>query len=98
MAIAAEVTFHGQGATLANYDKSLTILGGTPGGPHPDPGCLFHWVAEIGGGFRVTDVWKTKEQFDAFVEEKVGPAGQQVGMPQPQIKFVDVHNFATAGS
>jgi len=98
MAIAAEVTFHGPGATLENYKKSLTILGATPEGPHPDAACLFHWVTDIGGGFQVTDVWKTKEAFDKFVAEKVGPAGEQLGMPKPQIKFIDVDNFCTAGS
>jgi hypothetical protein len=74
-------------------------MGVTPGGPHPDPGCLFHWVAEIPGGYRVTDVWKTKEQFDKFAAETVGPVSEQLGMPmpEPQVKFMDVHNFLTAG-
>jgi len=98
MAIAAELSFHGQGATLANYDKAIEIMGATPGGPHPDPGCLFHWAAEIGGGYRVTDVWKTKEQFETFAAETIGPVSEQLGIPKPQIKFIDVHNFLTAGS
>jgi hypothetical protein len=97
MAIAVEVAFHGQGATLENYFKSLEIMGATPEGRHPDPGGLFHWVTGIGGGFQVTDVWQTREQFEQFVRDQVGPVGEQVGMPQPQIKFVDVANFQTAG-
>jgi hypothetical protein len=97
MAIAVEVAFHGQGATIENYFKSIEIMGATPEGRHPDPGCLFHWVTEIGGGFQVTDVWQTREQFEQFVRDQVGPVGEQVGMPQPQIKFVDVANFQTAG-
>ena len=98
MAIAVEVTFHGQGATLENYLKSIAEMGATPGGPHPDPGCLFHWVTELGGGLRVTDVWTTQEQFQKFAAEKIGPVSEQVGMPKPQIKFIDVANFLTAGS
>lgn len=97
MAIAVKVTFEGEGATLENYHESVKILGGTPGGPHPDPGCLFHWVTEIDGGVRVTDVWQTKEQFEKFAQEKIRPATQQVGVPEPQIKFIDVANFMTAG-
>ena len=33
MAIAVEATFHGQGATLENYNKAIQIMGATPGGP-----------------------------------------------------------------
>jgi len=100
MAIAAEATFHGPGATMANYFVSLEKLGATPEGPHPDPGCLFHWVTELPGnaGLLVTDVWKTKEQFEKFIAEKVGPVAKEVGLPQPQIKFIDVGNYCTAGS
>ena len=50
MAIAVEVSFHGHGATLENYKKTITLMGATPGGPHPGPGCLFHWITEVGGG------------------------------------------------
>jgi hypothetical protein len=94
MAIAVEVAFRGQGATLENYFKSIEIMGAAPEGRHPDPGCLFHWVTQTGGGFDVTDVWQTREQ---FAREKIGPVGEQLGMPQPQIKFVDVATFLTAG-
>ena len=41
MAIAVEVNFNGHGATLENYYKGLTILGGTPRGPRPDPNFCF---------------------------------------------------------
>jgi hypothetical protein len=97
MAIAVEVAFHGQGATIENYFKAIEIMGATPEGRHPDPGCLFHWVTEVGGGFQVTDVWQTRDQFERFARDQIGPVGEQVGMPQPQIKFVDVANFLTAG-
>jgi hypothetical protein len=97
MAIAVEAAFHGQGATIENYLKAIEIMGATPEGRHPDPGCLFHWVTEVGGGFQVTDVWQTRDQFDQFARDQIGPVGEQVGMPQPQIKFVDVANFLTAG-
>jgi hypothetical protein len=98
MAIAVEVSFHGQGATLENYKKTITLMGATPGGPHPGPGCLFHWITEVGGGLEVTDVWKTKEQFETFAAEKIGPLSEQAGMPKPQIKFIEVANFLTAAS
>jgi hypothetical protein len=54
-------------------------------------------VTQTGGGFDVTDVWQTREQFEQFAREKIGPIGEQLGMPQPQIKFVDVATFLIAG-
>jgi len=35
---------------VENYKKQLVLLGAIPGGPHPAPGCLFHWITETGGG------------------------------------------------
>ena len=98
MAIAVEATFHGPGLTIDKYFESLKLLGAVPEGPHPDPSCLFHWVEATPNGYRVTDVWKDKAAFEKFIEEKVGPVSVQVGAPQPQLKFFDVANYATAGS
>jgi hypothetical protein len=98
MAVAVEVAFHGQGATLEKYEKTLTLMGTSPGGKHPDPSCLFHWATESGGGVVVTDVWTTKEAFEKFAADKIGPLGTEAGMPKPQIKFIDVASFLTAGS
>jgi hypothetical protein len=97
MAVAVDVTFHGQGATLENYFRAIEVMGGAPEGRHPSPGCLFHWVTEVGGGLNVTDVWQTRDQFEQFARDKIGPISQQVGLPQPQVKFIDVANFMTAG-
>src|SRR5262249_32856264 len=97
MAIAVEVSFSGAGATLENYIKSLKILGAVPEGPHPDEDCLFHWITETSDGLRVIDVWTSKAEWEAFVP-KVGAAADQLGMPQPQVTYIDVANYLTAGS
>jgi hypothetical protein len=95
MTIAVDVTFHGQGATLENYKKGLTVMGTSPGGHHPDPNCLFHWANEIGGGVHVTDVWKSRETFEVFAEGKLATTAEQVGLPKPQVKFTDVASTLT---
>jgi hypothetical protein len=97
MAIAIEANFSGAGATLENYFKSLKILGAVPEGPHPDEDGLFHWVTETSGGLRVIDVWTSQAEFEAFLP-KVGAAADQLGMPTPQVKYIDVANYLTAGS
>jgi hypothetical protein len=67
-------------------------MGLTPGGTLPDGG-LFHWVTKTDDGLRVTDVWETREQFEAFAEAQIGPYTQEVGLPEPQIAFFEVHNY-----
>ena len=46
----------------------------------------------------MTDVWETREQFDRFAEEQIGPRSAEVGMSPPSnVAFHDVHNHLTAG-
>lgn len=49
-------------------------------------------------GLRVIDVWESREQFDEFAQEQIGPFSQQVGITsQPTIQFFEVHNYFTPG-
>ena len=83
--------------TLEQYDEVVNKMGLTPGGAGP-PGSLFHWVTETGGGIRVTDVWVSKEAFDAFAEAQIGPITAEVGVPgPPTIAVYEVHNHHTPG-
>ncbi len=97
MAIAVEATFSGPNATMANYFEAIKRLGTGPEGKHPDPGCLSHSVTEIGGGYRVVDVWKDQGQFDRFIQDKVAPVMDDMGIAQPEIKYTDLANYLTAG-
>ena len=95
MAIGVQLDF--TGATLDQYDQVIQKTGFTPRG-RGAPGGLFHWVTKTADGIRVTDVWETREQFDAFAQEKIGPITQELGVPgPPEITFFDVHNYLTAG-
>ena len=81
------------GGTLDQYDQVIQKMGLSLGGPMPDGG-ISHWVTATDDGFRVTDVWESREQFDKFAEEQIGPYAQEVGIPgQPQMDFYDVHNY-----
>jgi hypothetical protein len=95
MAVAVEINF--RGATLDQYDQVLEKMGLTQGGPLP-PGAISHWVAKTDDGIRVVDVWETKEQFERFAQEQIGPYTREVGIEEePEIRFDDVHNYLTAG-
>lgn len=93
MAIAVVLDF--SGGALEQYDQTVEKMNLTPGGRTP-PGALFHWVTATEDGIRVTDVWETREQFDAFGAETIGPITGEVGLPQPETTFYEVHNYLTA--
>ena len=90
MAVAVVMDF--KGATLDQYDQVIERMGLEPGGAVPD-GALFHWVTATEDGIRVVDVWESREVFDRFAEEQIGPHTQAVGIPgPPKTEYHDVHN------
>ncbi len=95
MAVAVQLDF--DGASLAHYDEISEMLGTLPGGP-ANPQELFHWVMGTTDGFRVVDVWETRDAFERFAEEKLVPIFQEVGVPHPpQIQFYEIHNYLAGG-
>jgi len=94
--MAVGVVLNFPGGTLDQYDQVVQKMGFTPGGAGA-PGGMFHWVAKTDDGFRVTDVWQSREQFESFAEEQIGPYTQEVGLTPPQPTFYEVHNYLTAG-
>ena len=95
MAVGVQMDF--RGATLEQYDQVIDKMGFQPGGPGA-PGGQFHWVTKTDDGIRITDVWDSREIFDKFAQEKIGPMSQEVGVPgPPEIKYFEVHNYLTKG-
>jgi hypothetical protein len=91
MAVAIVMDF--PGATLAQYDQVLVGMGLTPGGAPPE-GAIFHFCTKTDDGIRVIDVWETKEQFEGFAREQIGPQTQRVGIQgPPAMTFHEVHNY-----
>ena len=96
MPVAVVLNHHGKGATLDNYFALLGRLGVPRHGRHPNPDCLFHWAAEVPGGFRITDVWKSQTQFEQFYRTTILPVAEEIGIPQPrQLEFLPVANYLT---
>lgn len=94
MAIGVQMDFGG--ATLAQYDQITERIGLLPLGPAPDAE-LFHWVTKTDGGIRVVDVWESRDDFERFVEDKLSPVFEELGMSGPEIQFFDVHNYFSGG-
>jgi hypothetical protein len=95
MAVAVEMNF--KGATLDQYEQVIQKMGFTHGGAGAPHG-LFHWVAQTNDGIRVVDVWDSKEAYEQFAQERIGPLTQEVGIPAPpEVKYTEVHNYLTTG-
>ncbi len=95
MAVAVEMSF--KGATLAQYEQVIKKMGFSHGGKGA-PGGLFHWVAATSDGIRVVDVWETKERYERFAQEQIGPYAAEAGIPgPPEVIYTELHNYLTAG-
>jgi hypothetical protein len=85
------------GATLDQYDQVVKAMGFEPGGAGA-PGGLSHYCQKTDNGFRVVDVWESQEQFEKFAQEKIGPLAAEAGITsQPEVEFIEVHNYLTPG-
>jgi hypothetical protein len=94
MPVAIEMMF--KGATLDQYDAIMEKMHLTPGGSTP-PDAIFHWVAKTDEGMHVVDVWESREAFDRFAQEQIGPYSREVGIvDEPEIRFYDVHTYLKA--
>ena len=94
MAVAVEMNF--AGATLAQYDQAISLMGLTAGGAGP-PGMISHWIAATDAGTHVVNVWESKERYETFAREQIGPSSQQVGIPAPGVTYYEVHSYFTPG-
>lgn len=66
-------------------------------GENPPEGLIFHAAGPIGDGWDVIDFWESRDHFDRFFEQRLGPTIEALGdrAPQgpPKIKEFPVHNF-----
>jgi hypothetical protein len=93
MAIAVQMDF--DGATVSQYDEICKMMGLTPKGPGP-AGAISHFATTTDAGLRVVDVWQTREQFEKFAQEQIGPYSAEVGITgPPTMEFFEVHNYFT---
>lgn len=93
MAVGVQLDF--AGGTLEQYDEACKLMGLVPKGPGP-LGIISHFATSTSTGFRVVDVWKTREQFEKFAQERIASFAQNVGIrAEPLVQFFEVHNYFT---
>lgn len=95
MAIA--IMFESPDWTRESYEEiNRRMFGSIQPSTSPD-GVIVHTAGEGPNGWRIVDVWESREKFDRFIEEQVMPAAQEMGAPdmgEPQIW--ELHNVLVA--
>ena len=101
MADAVLIDFKGETMTQELYDQVNARV--NPQG-NPPEGLIFHSAGPSpDGGWRVVDVWESRDTFDRFFQSAVsGVVAELVGeealahRPQPEIVSWPVHNHTVA--
>jgi len=79
------------GVTTEDYDRLNDVIGIHGDEDAPD-GLIQHAAGvDENGRFVVADLWESEAKLEAFFE-RLGPAMQEVGMPQTQPKIMQTHN------
>ena len=61
---------------------------------NPPDGLIFHASGPIDGGWGALDFWESREQFDRFAQERIGPALAAIGATAaPDIHEFVVHEY-----
>ena len=83
------------GVTPEQYEEARGVVNWE--GDVPD-GAVLHVAGFDENGIRVTDVWESEEQFNRFVESRLMPGVQQIGIQgQPDVEFYPVQNVFNPG-
>ena len=94
--MAVAMLLAGEGVTRDDYVQvTEKMFGAFPMREDQSPdGLLLHTAGESEQGWYVYDVWESQEHFQRFVESKLGPALQEIGVggdnpPKPQFYAID---------
>jgi hypothetical protein len=77
--------------TSEQYDESVRRLEGL--GEWPPEGLAYHVAFRSEGDFRVSEIWDSREQFDAF-GERLMPVLKDVGIElSGEPEMLEIHNI-----
>jgi hypothetical protein len=89
MTVVSTLDVHG--LTTQEYRAVMDELGVET---RPEGGIYLHLTTSIELGFRVVEIWDDREGFDRFVEQRLAPAGEAVGLDREMtIAVTPLHNF-----
>jgi hypothetical protein len=76
-------------ATTDQYDESLRRLEAE--GDWPPDGLEYHCCFVVGGNVRVSEIWDSREQFEAF-GQRLMPLLADIGIDPGQPEILEVYN------
>ncbi len=79
------------GLTAAEYRAVMDALGVES---RPAAHIFLHLTTEIEGGYRIVEIWDSKDSFAEFIDKRLAPASKAVGIDRKTIVTVKpLHNF-----
>lgn len=83
------------GVSLDQYDEVKALVAWEQEAP---VGGICHATAHDGNGLRITDVWESAEAFQNFVNDRLMPGVEKVGIAgEPQVEVYPLHDLYTPG-
>lgn len=83
------------GVTAEQYDEVRQTVNWEGDAP---AGAMFHVAAFTDAGARITDVWASAEDFQRFVDERLMPGVQKVGIAgEPKVDIFAAHAVFAPG-
>jgi hypothetical protein len=76
--------------TAEQYDETIRRLQGN--GPWPPDGLEYHVCFGSAGSLRVSEIWDSREQLDAF-GERLMPVLADVGIQPGEPELAEIHNI-----
>jgi len=84
------------GGTQEQYEEINQKAFGNSTGPAENPqGMIIHTAGATSGGWRIFDVWESKDDFQRFMDEVIMPAAE--GMPEIAPEIYELTNIIGAG-
>jgi hypothetical protein len=80
-------------ATTQQYDETVSRLR-SDGGDFPPDGMEYHCAFLADGNLRVSEIWDSKEQWEAF-GQRLMPILSDVGIDPGTPEILEVHNTIT---
>ena len=79
------------GLTAEEYRAVLNKMGVET---HPAANIFLHLATTIEGGYRIVEIWDSKEGFEEFLQKRLAPANQALGINRDaKISITPLHNF-----
>ena len=76
--------------TTEQYDESVRRLG--EAGDFPPEGMECHVCFLVDGNVRVSEIWDSREQLDAF-GERLMPVLEEIGIDPGEPEILEIHNI-----